>query len=77
MNKPASTWTYENGRLTVSHLGESVSLGRYANREFAARAAAAYFAGRGGRVKHVGPNAGNKRGEKPSARTALGRPGET
>ena len=44
----ASTWRFEEGRLTVYHLGEEVSLGRYATREHAARAAAAYFKEHGG-----------------------------
>lgn len=47
-SKPASTWLFEDGTLTVHHLGETVSLGRYATREFAAKAAAAYFAKHGG-----------------------------
>jgi hypothetical protein len=44
MEKPASTWSFDQGTLTVHHLGKTVSLGRYATREFAAKAAAAYFA---------------------------------
>jgi len=47
--KPSSTWSFEEGSLTIHHLGKTVSLGRYANREFAAKAAARYFAKRGGR----------------------------
>jgi len=46
---PSSTWSFEEGSLTIHHLGKTVSLGRYANREFAAKAAARYFARRGGR----------------------------
>jgi hypothetical protein len=49
MEKPASTWSFDQGTLTVHHLGKTVSLGRYATREFAAKAAAAYFAKHGGR----------------------------
>lgn len=45
----ASTWRFEEGRLTISHRGEKVSLGRYATREHAARAAAVYFMQHGGR----------------------------
>jgi hypothetical protein len=37
------------GTLTVHHLGKTVSLGRYATHEFAAKAAAGYFAKHGGR----------------------------
>ena len=43
MEKPASTWSFDQGTLTVHHLGKTVSLGRYATHEFAAKAAAAYF----------------------------------
>jgi hypothetical protein len=46
--KSTSTWRYYEGVLTVHHLGERVSLGRYATREHAAKAAAAYFANHGG-----------------------------
>jgi hypothetical protein len=42
--KPQSTWSYEEGRLTVKHREKTVSLGRYATRELAAKAAARYFA---------------------------------
>ena len=41
---PSWTWTFEEGILTVDHLGAKVSLGRYASHEFAARAAALYIA---------------------------------
>jgi hypothetical protein len=44
-----STWRYEEGRLTVRHLGETISLGRYATWEHAEKAAAAYFRKHGGR----------------------------
>lgn len=44
----ASTWCFEEGRLTVHHLGEKVSLGRYATREHAAKAAVIYFNKHGG-----------------------------
>jgi hypothetical protein len=47
-NKSTSTWRYDEGILTVRHMGTMVSLGRYATREHAAKAAAAYFARRGG-----------------------------
>jgi hypothetical protein len=46
--KPTSTWRYDEGVLTVRHLGERVSLGRYATHEHTAKAAAAYFANHGG-----------------------------
>jgi hypothetical protein len=49
MKKPASTWSFNEGTLTVHHLGKTLSLGRYATHEFAAKAAAAYFAKHGGR----------------------------
>jgi len=41
--KPTSTWSFEQGRLTVHHLGQAVSLGRYATHDLAAKAAAAYL----------------------------------
>jgi hypothetical protein len=44
MEKPASTWSFDQGTLTVHHLGKTASLGRYATHEFAAKAAAVYFA---------------------------------
>jgi hypothetical protein len=44
MEKPASTWSFDQGTLTVHHLGKTVSLGRYATHEFAAKAAAVYLA---------------------------------
>lgn len=44
-----STWRFEEGRLIIYHLGDKVSLGRYATREHAARAAAIYFEKHGGR----------------------------
>ena len=44
MEKPASTWSFDQGTLTVRHLGKTVSLGGYATHEFAAKAAAVYFA---------------------------------
>lgn len=46
--KSTSTWRYDEGILVVRHLGVKVSLGRYATREHAAKAAAAYFANHGG-----------------------------
>jgi hypothetical protein len=48
MEKPASTWSFDQGTLTVHHLGMAVSLGGYATHEFAAKAAAVYFAKHGG-----------------------------
>ena len=48
MEKPASTWSFDQGTLTVHHLGKTVSLGGYATHEFAAEAAAVYFAKQGG-----------------------------
>lgn len=39
-----STSRYEQGILTMRHGGQQISLGRYATREHAARAAAVYFA---------------------------------
>jgi hypothetical protein len=47
--KPSSTWSFEEGALKIQHLGNTVSLGRYATRELAAKAAALYFAKRDGR----------------------------
>ena len=49
MKKPASTWSFNEGTLTVHHSGKTLSLGRYATHEFAEKAAAAYFAKHGGR----------------------------
>jgi hypothetical protein len=46
--KPASTWHFKEGVLTVDHDGKKVVLGRYATRELAAKAAADYFAKHGG-----------------------------
>jgi hypothetical protein len=51
MEKPASTWSFDQGTLTVHYLGKTVSLGRYATHEFAAKAAAVYFA-KQARKKH-------------------------
>lgn len=42
--KPTSSWRYEEGVLTIRHLDQKISLGRYATREYAAKAAAAYLA---------------------------------
>jgi hypothetical protein len=42
--KPAWTWAFDEGVLTVDHSGTVVSLGRYASHEFAAKAAALYIA---------------------------------
>ncbi len=52
MEKPASTWSFDQGILTVHHLGKTVSLGRYATHEFAAKAAAVYSAKHQARNKH-------------------------
>jgi hypothetical protein len=52
MEKPASTWSFDQGTLTVQYLGKTVSLGRYATHEFAAKAAAVYFAKHQARNKH-------------------------
>ena len=55
MEKPASTastWSFDQGTLTVHHLGKTVSLGRYATHEFAAKAAAVYLAKHQVRKKH-------------------------
>jgi hypothetical protein len=41
----ASTWSFDQGELTVHHLGKTISLGRYATHGFAAK----YFAKHGGR----------------------------
>ena len=40
---PSFTWSFDEGRLTVKHLDKAVSLGRYATRELAAKAAAFYI----------------------------------
>jgi hypothetical protein len=45
--RPDFTWAFEEGRLTVHHLGKTVSLGRYADRALAAKAAARYLAEHG------------------------------
>jgi hypothetical protein len=45
--KATPTWCYDEGVLTIRHSGREVSLGRYATREHAAKAAAAYFAKHG------------------------------
>jgi hypothetical protein len=37
------TWAFEEGILTVGHDGATVSLGRYATHQFAAKAAALYI----------------------------------
>jgi hypothetical protein len=44
-----SSWSFDEGSLTVRHLGKTVSLGRYATREHAAKAAALYFASHEGK----------------------------
>ena len=52
MENPAATWSFDHGTLTVHHLGKTVSLGGYATHEFAAKAAAVYFAKQQARNKH-------------------------
>ena len=52
MENPAATWSFDHGTLTVHHLGKTVSLGRYATYEFAAKAAAVYFGKHQARKKH-------------------------
>jgi len=53
--QPAFTWAFEEGRLTVKHLGKTVSLGRYADRALAAKAAARYLAEHGGAAEPAAP----------------------
>jgi hypothetical protein len=60
MQKPTSTWSFDRGTLTVHHLGNTVSLGRYATHDFAAKAAAAYFAKHGGRTVTKSPRERSK-----------------
>jgi hypothetical protein len=63
MEKPASTWSFDQGTLTVHHLGNTVSLGRYATHEYAAKAAAVYFAKHKARKKPSAlPSANGLRG---------------
>ncbi len=40
--KPSFTWVFSEGVLTVHHFGKTVSLGRYATHELAAKAAEVY-----------------------------------
>jgi hypothetical protein len=40
-----SNWSFEDGVLSVNHLGKTISLGRYATPEHAAKAAEKYIAG--------------------------------
>ena len=42
--RPRSTWRFDQGVLTVTRQGETVSLGRYATHALAARTAALYIA---------------------------------
>lgn len=42
--KPDWRWAFEDGVLTIDHRGATVSLGRYATREFASKAAGVYIA---------------------------------
>ena len=42
--KPAFTWKFDEGVLTVYHNDKAIVLGRYAGREWAAKAAAEYIA---------------------------------
>jgi hypothetical protein len=46
--RTASTWRIEEGRLTIYHLGEKISLGRLPTRERAAGAATVSFKEDGG-----------------------------
>jgi hypothetical protein len=62
MERPASTWLFDQGTLTVHHLGNTVSLGRYATHELAAKAAAAYFAKHGGRAVSKSHRSGRSAG---------------
>jgi hypothetical protein len=57
--RPAFSWRFEEGELTVRHDGHTIRLGRYATREWAAKAAAAYFAKH---VDGVAPAAATKKG---------------
>ena len=52
MEKPASTWSFDQGTPTVNALGRTESLGRYATHQFGAKAAAVYFAKHQARKKH-------------------------
>jgi hypothetical protein len=45
--KPSFTWVFSEGVLTIHHFGKSISLGKYATRQLAAKAAAAYRARHG------------------------------
>ncbi len=65
--KPSSTWSFEEGSLTISHLGKTGSLGRYATREHAAKAAKLYIA------KHDGGRDGAGRGKAAGGRAYLSR----
>jgi hypothetical protein len=48
---PGSSWTFLEGVLTIHHRGETVVLGRYANHEWASKAAAKYFEAHGGQQR--------------------------
>jgi len=67
--KPAFIWAYEEGTLTVQHLGKTVSLGRYADREHAARAAERYRVAHGGTDATPAPAApaAGESGQRPLA----------
>jgi hypothetical protein len=55
IKKAAWTWAFEEGVLTVDHWGKTTSLGRYATRDHAARAAAIYIAGHAAEGESVPP----------------------
>ena len=52
--RPATSWRFEEGELTARHDDRTVALGRYATREWAVKAAAAYFAKHAGIVSPSG-----------------------
>ena len=49
LNKPPSSWSFEEGVLTVYHLGQKIDLGRYKTHEHARKAAELYFTQHGGK----------------------------
>ncbi len=49
MKKARSSWSFEEGVLTIYHLGEKIVLGRYKTHELAEKAAELYFARHEGR----------------------------
>ena len=60
LTKPRWTWAFEEGILTIHHLGKTLSLGRYASHEFAAKAAARYIAQADTRHIKLGPSSDTK-----------------